>query len=267
MMKRVLLIMVSLMFVSSMSYGFNVLIDYGAEWAGGQTGNQATIDFFDNYFQNTTVAWGDYSNVGADASLQATVSAADVLVLCRSTYSGGYGPDDQAFYNTLTIPVIDLTSYTARSSKLGWEGGETGSGPMYGSPEITVTAAGASVFGVSEGDYDWFIASSQGWNLNAGSGSVGDGDILASITNDAGDAELNAVVGWNTGDMIASGEVQSGNRLLFNLPLDGNQIPGNQEGLDAMIAAVAAYTDLEAIPEPATMMLLGLGGLLIRRKR
>ncbi len=219
-------------FVTS-SQGVNVLIDHGASWAGGAAGNQATIDFFNNNFLDTTVASGDYSDT-ANASVQVSIAAADVLVLTRTTYSGGYDSTDQAFYDSLTIPVIDLTSYTARSSKLGWEGGDV-SIPAIDGNEATVTAAGAAVFG-SAGSFDWYSGS--GSFDAAGTGAVGDGAVLATIGGN------HLVVGWHAGDTIASGAVQSGNRLLFNISGNGNNLPDTPDGQQALMDAVSAYTPL-----------------------
>lgn len=212
-----------------------VLIDHGADWAGGVSGNQATVDFFNNNFSNATVTAGNYSDT-ANASVQASLAGADVLVLCRTTFSGDYGADDEAWYNAnLTIPIISLTSYLTRSSKFGWESGEEdGSGSTAGN-ETTVTAAGATIIGTSSAA-DWW-SGADGFS-SAGTGSVGDGDILATLAGN------NLVVGWSAGDQSAAGNTFSGNRLLFNLPSDGNSVPDTDAGLQALINAVEAYTPL-----------------------
>ncbi len=213
---------------------YTVLIDHGASWAGGVSGNQAAIDFFNNNFSNATVTAGDYSDT-ANASVQAALSGADVLVLCRTTYSSDYGSADDAWYNSnLSIPIISLTSYLSRSSRLGWEGGDV-IGSIIDGDETTVTAAGATVFGTS-GAADWWSGS--GSFDSAGTGTIGDGDILATIGGN------HLVVGWNSGDLGASGNPFSGNRLLFNIPSNGNSLPDTPAGQQALIDAVAAYTPL-----------------------
>ena len=214
---------------------YSVLIDHGADWAGGNAGNQATIDFFNNSFSNVVVTSGDYSDT-ANAAVQASLAGADVLVLCRTTYSGGYGADDEAWYNAnLTIPVISFTSYLTRSSKFGWESGEEDTSGSTSGNETVVTAAGAAIFGTS-GVADWW-SGADGFSA-AGTGTVGDGDILATLGGN------NLVVGWNAGDLSAAGNTFSGNRLLFNIPNDGNSLPDTAAGLQALVDAIAAYTPL-----------------------
>jgi uncharacterized repeat protein (TIGR03803 family) len=213
--------------------GATVLIDYGPSWAGGATGNQATIDFFNNHFQNPTVISGDYSDT-ANAGVQAAIASADVLVLTRTTSSAAYDTNDATFYSSLTIPVVDLTSYSARSNRLFWEGGDVSAQAIDGN-EVTVTAAGAGVFG-SAGSFDWYGGT--GTFDAAGSGTVGGGQILATIGGS------HFVVGWRAGDAVASGAVQSGDRLLFNISGNGNNLPDTAAGLQAMLNAIEAYTPL-----------------------
>ncbi|MBN2163350.1 MAG: hypothetical protein JXR25_08355 [Pontiellaceae bacterium] len=211
-----------------------VVVDHGASWAGGVSGNQSTVDFFNNSFSNVTVLAGDYSDT-SDAGVRAVLASADVLVLCRTTYSGGYDTTDETYYNSsLTIPVICLTSYLSRDTKLGWESGDVASSVVDGN-ETTVTAAGASVFGVS-GTVDWWSGTGE-FNA-AGSGAAGEGEILALIGG------YNLAVGWMAGARSAAGNTFSGNRLLFNIPGSGNTLPDTDEGVQAMIDAVAAYTSL-----------------------
>ena len=45
------------------------------------------------------------------------------------------------------------------------------------------------------------------------------------------------------------------------------KIASDLGAIEAVYTADGDFTTITAIPEPATMMLLGLGGLLIRRKK
>jgi uncharacterized repeat protein (TIGR03803 family) len=219
--------------MATASQGATVLVDYGPAWAGGAAGNQATIDFFGANFLDTTVASGDFSDT-ANASVRTAISNATVLVLTRTTSSAAYDTNDAAFYSGLTIPVIDLTSYTARSNRLYWTSGDIAAQTIDGD-EATVTAAGAAVFGVAA-NYDWYNGS--GSFDAAGTGGVGGGQILATIGSG------HFVVGWQVGDAVASGAVQSGKRLLFNISGNGNNLPNTTAGLQALKDAITAYTSL-----------------------
>lgn len=246
----VLLTAIIAMMYAATSPAQTIVIDHGADFAGGAAGNQATIDLFTSNFPGVTVVAGNYDNT-ADAGVQAAIEAADVLVLCRTTYSGGYDTADGAYYSSLEIPVVFLTSYVTRSSRIGFEGGLNGGGSTDGA-ETTVTAAGALVFGVegfSAGTHDWYT---DGYGFDTlGTGSVGTGDILATLGGN------HLAVGWDTGDTDGSGRTQSGPRLLFNLHSGGNTLPDTVAGKQALLAAVTTYTGLSASsyaaisPDPA----------------
>lgn len=239
------------------SQGVIVAFDSGPDWAGGAAGNGASTAFISNNFQSVTMTVGDYGDT-ANAGVQAIIGAADVLVLGRTTFSSNYDATDMAYYSGLNIPVVFLTSYVTRSSRMGYEG-DLNAGAAVDGDETTVTAAGASVFGVAEGTYDWLTTGLD----TGGTGDVGGGDILATI----GGSHLS--VGWNTGSTNAAGVVQSANRLLWNISANGNTLPETAAGQQALINAMEAYTGMVAIPEPATIGMVGVFGvgiLFIRRR-
>jgi hypothetical protein len=100
-----------------------------------------------------------------------------------------------------------------------------------------VTEAGAALFG-SAGNFDWFSGDVTIWG--AGTGTVGSGTILATTGGN------HLAVGWYAGDTVASGAVQSGNRLLFNISA-GNLLPDTAAGQTALLNAVMAYTSLGGV--------------------
>lgn len=240
-----LTVMVVVMCVA-MSQGVTILLDHGADFAGGAAGNQATIDFFTDHFPDATVIAGNYDNT-ADASVQAAIAAADVLVLCRTTSSGGYDAADGIYYSGLSIPVVFLTSYVTRNSRIVFEGG-LNAGASTDGAETTVTAAGALVFGysgIAAGSYDWYT---DGYGFDTlGTGGVGTGDILATIGGN------HLAVGWNTGDTNGAGTAQNGPRLLFNLSGNGNTLPDTAAGKQALLDAINAYTLLGVSPFAVTL--------------
>lgn len=222
------------------SQGVIVAFDSGPDWAGGAGGNAASTGFISDNFEDVTMTIGDYGDT-ANAGIQATIESADVLVLGRTTSSSNYDATDMAYYSSLNIPVVFLTSYVTRSSRMGYEGAEN-SGASVDGAETTVTADGALVFGVAEGTYDWLTTGLD----TGGTGDVGGGDILATI----GGTHL--AVGWNAGSTNAAGVVQSANRLLWNLSANGNTLPETAAGQQALINAMESYTGMVAIPVPET---------------
>lgn len=219
-----------------------ILIDGDYLWA--DPGGQAVIDFFTNTYPDATVTSGSYSDT-ANAGVRATIEAADMLVINRRTYSGGYDAADGAYYSSLDIPVIFLTSYVTRSSKINYEGGEQGGGDVTGA-ETTVTAAGAAFLGVAEGTYDWLATGAD----TLGTGSVGTGKILATVSGN------NLAVFWDIGDTDAAGRTQVGKRLLWNLNATSGgtvaQLPDTAAGLQAFTDAVKACVEKEDIPHNPT---------------
>ena len=224
--------------------------------------DQSLVNFLTDNFVDATVQYGDYSN---PANIPVNT---EVFMLGRSFSSTPYAnAANSAIFNALTIPVVAFSSYGARpdSDRWGWhDGGVTGGWDLTGA-ESTVTAAGAGVFGVEEGTADWFTVPAGANFWGTGSGSVGEGEILATLGGDI------LAAGWNAGDLSGTGVAFGSNRLLFNLPQDGvnTAIPDTAGGQQALINALETYTPLVAIPEPATVGLMGLAGagMLFMRRR
>ena len=199
--------------------------------------DQALIDFLESSFQDVYVSYGDYSDYPAHS---AEIAKADVFMVGRALSSAAYANyDNSEAFNALTIPVVSFTSYITRPDDSRWawhEGGVVSTNLVDGS-ETTVTAAGALIFGVAaDSQNDWFVSPPAELRA-AGSGLVGDGEILASIGPDIVAAH------WGTGDAIASTSIVAGERLLFNLSQDGSTtiLPAGA-GLDALTKALVAYT-------------------------
>jgi hypothetical protein len=215
------------------------------------------IDFIQNNFQDVTLNYGDYSN---PANIPV---GTEVFMTGRQLSSSAYANStNSATFNALTIPVVCYTSYVARpdDGRWGWHDGASGGGFGPDGAETTVTAAGAAVFDVAAGAYDWLDGDDM-WGT--GTGSFGDGVILATI----GGTDVMAA-GWNAGDLSGTGVTFGGSRLLFNLDeVSGVTIMGTAAAQAALTEALEEYTPLVRVPEPATMAILGLGALLIRRKR
>lgn len=228
-----------------------------------QSRDQSLIDFINNSFQDVTLSYGDYSN---PANIPA---GTDLFIIGRSLSSTPFANSaNSATFNALTIPVVCFTSYIARpdSGRWGWHSGAISGGWDVTGSETTVTAAGASILGVAAGTVDWFTIPTGSSFWGTGTGSVGDGQILATLGGDI------LAAGWNTGDQSGTGVTFGGDRLLFNLPQNGTAtvVPDTATGQQALVNALTTYTTLQAVPEPGSMALASLGGglalMLIRRR-
>ena len=253
-------------------------------------GNPAHVqnieDYLNNNFSNVTeIRHGDWSNFAASADARngtgafAGGGAADVVIIGRSLSSGGYASGNADGYNGLSIPVVSLTSYTVRTvgNRMGWHSLATSTNKAIAGDETTVTAAGASILGLSAGTHDLLTASAVAADTfnGLGLGTVGDGDILAIVGGDI------LAAYWEAGDAPgnpteAGVATFGGPRLLFNT--DNDPTTGNDgtndlanmspAGLQALTNAIDFATPLTSIPEPSTGLLGLIGlGFLFRRRR
>lgn len=252
-------------------------------------GDSLLENYINDSFSNVTeIRHGNWANFAASSdAINGTGSfagggPADVVIIGRSLSSGNYGSGAADGYNGLAIPVVSLTSYTVRNigDRMGWHASSTTTGSLVAGAESTVTAAGAAIFGIGAGAQDLLVASAAAadtFNGLGATGSVGDGEILATVGTDL------LAVHWDAGDApgdpaAANVATFGGPRLLFNLDNDPNT--GNNGandianmsplGLQALTNSIEFTTPLtaNAVPEPSTS-LLGLAalGLLARRRR
>ncbi|MEM0964594.1 MAG: hypothetical protein AAGJ81_00400 [Verrucomicrobiota bacterium] len=192
---------------------------------------------------------GDFSNFYSEET-QAALEGADLVVIARTSKSKDYADGVGLGYNTLSIPVVVLSSYIARSESglLGWYNGtvsdfrETTSGS-----EVDVTEAGIELFGGSVDEKrDWHESPGDTFNA-AGLGDPGDGEVLAEIEGGI------LVARWRKGDapgnpFAAGVDVFPGERLFFALDNDPRSTYLDQEefvnltpaGREALVKALLA---------------------------
>lgn len=206
--------------------------------------NQPIADFITSNFSGVTVTQGNYAN---PANIPADT---DIVMIARMLYSGDYGNvANSAAYNALTIPVVCFTSYVARpdGNRWGWHTGGAVGGASTAGNETTVTEAGAAVFGAA-GAADWWTTPG-GFNA-AGSGTVGDGQILATIGGNI------LVAHWKAGDKTGMGVTLGSDRLLFNIPDTDNAgapgLPDTAAGRQVLVAALKTIIAQDDVPHDPT---------------
>lgn len=142
-----------------------------------------------NFTNVTEVRHGNYANTTLTTTQDAINGtgafagngAADLVIIGRSLGSADYASGLSDLYNTLSIPVVNFTAYTTRGvgNRLGWHSGAATTTTSVLGNESTVTAAGASIFGIDAGTYDLIspvsITDSTFNGLSAGTTGYGGG--------------------------------------------------------------------------------------------
>jgi hypothetical protein len=227
-----------------------------------------------NYTDANVTAAGNFANFN-DPATQAALTDVDLVIIGRSVSSADYANGNADGYNGLNIPVLNFTSYTARSAdnRMGWHTDSATNDKSVAGAETTITAAGSLLLGIPAGDYDLFDTNEGGTfnGLGTGTASVGGGSILATIGGDILAAYW--ATGQAPGDPTAAGvDTFPAPRLLLNIDDDprptGEFTAQTDLGLQITVGAIADFGGLTVIPEPSTALLALAGlGLLGRRRR
>lgn len=232
----------------------------------------------------TTFLTGDFANYENN---KAAIDSANVVFIGRNLNSGSYQNGVADGYNTLNAPVILFTSYVARETgnRLGWHTAGAASGASVLGNETTVTSAGATLFGLAAGAYNFFEGN-PGDTFNGLSGdnpAVGGGSVISTIVGpNVFVSRLQAAYwaeGSAPGDPVAASPtgdpdfVFPGKRLLFNLDDDvagGVRTTFSNltvEGEGALVASIGNVTGWAVIPEPSSALLALVGAAAFLRRR
>lgn len=194
-----------------------------------------------------------------------TLNSADLIIISRSTDSENYINGDEAeMWNSVTAPIISSNTQLATSSDWGWIDSTTLINDI-GSPQLSIYDGIPPIFSDVQIDVlDETIGSGNTTFINTA--DVGNGTLIATV--EGYDAVW--ITEWQSGTEFYNGADQyaGGRRMLF--------IAGTQEGSGTPQGAYNLTSEGERvflnavtymIPEPATVVLLGLGGLILLQHR
>jgi len=204
------------------------------------------------------------SNGGPDA---AVLNAADLVIMSRDTDSGQY--NNQAWNTDINTGLILMSAYLTRNSRLNWM--DTGT---------TIGDAGLPTVDIDGGMFVmkniplYVEAGSNQVSFNDGATGVGNGTAIVTVsdTTDVVDTAGAVVIAeWSAGVEFynGAGVAPAGDRLFFaGGTRENSEIGPGVYNLNCFGEAIFLNSVENMIPEPATMLLLGLGSLaLVRRRR
>lgn len=219
----------------------------------------------------TTNAWWQ----GLDGRL-AAIQNADLVVVSRYADSGSYDAD-VIQWNTLAIPLLSQNGHMIRgtgqaggSQKWGWNDWKNAAQTRT-ETDLTIVSAHSFVDGFSSPItlFNWSTGQAQTavqnplGNYPAGATVIGNYDNTAMLVDIPAGTDLDAL-NKTTGIYGIAGERRV---YLGHWGYDGSATRSWDLDITADYKALFAQVVAQTIPEPATIALLGLGGLALLRRR
>jgi hypothetical protein len=194
-----------------------------------------------------------------------TLNGADLVIVSSSCNSGNYlNGNETTQWNSIKAPLILSNTYLAQSNRWKWINSTT-----------LIEDMGAPLMDIIDGSHPIFA----NLLIDVLDESVGSGNTTFLDTIDVGNgtliataAEIDAawIAEWQQGAEYYDGADQyaGGHRMFFVAGTHGsNGTPQGAYNLTPQGEVIFLNSVAYMIPEPATVVLLGLGGLILLRRR
>lgn len=233
--------------------GNGIMDDQG--WVDLLTAQGYSVDVQRNY-------WQTLDDEKTDA-----LNSADLIIVSSSCNSGNYiDGDEVSQWNSVSAPMILSCTSLAESNRWSWINSTT-----------LIEDMGAPLLDIVDGSHPIFA----NLLIDVLDESVGSGNTTFLDTIDVGNGELIAtaaeidaawIAEWQQGTEYydGAGQYTGGHRMFFVAGTQGSDgMPQGAYNLTPQGEVIFLSTVAYMVPEPATIVLLGLGGLVLlqRRKR